>query len=199
MAGGYVTGDVLPLSEVNEKPRASLLQEDAVPYPIPLSAFRWADGLIPETTGAAGKPKLSMGGYGSGTGIFIGEDAQAALKTETLFFDFAIPECYVASETVIIDVTARFNDAGTNTEATKTIDMQCYEIAEAGTAGSDICATAIQTLTAAMASYSFTITDAGLAPGDLLRVFIQCKLQGDSNGALTIEVGGATVNLDIRG
>jgi len=175
-----------------------MLQEDAVPYLIPLSAFRWADGSIPNITGAAGNPALVMGGYGSGTGILQGEDAQAGLKTETVYFDFAIPECYVASETVIIDVTARFNDAGTNTEATKTIDMQAYEIAEAGTAGSDICATAIQTLTAAMASYSFTITDSGLSAGDLLRVFVQCKLQGDSNGALKVEIGGATVNLDIK-
>uniref|UniRef100_A0A6M3ILY7 Uncharacterized protein n=1 Tax=viral metagenome TaxID=1070528 RepID=A0A6M3ILY7_9ZZZZ len=195
----YVTGDVLPLSEVNSKPRANFAQEDTVPYLIPLTAFRWADGSIPNTTGAAGNPKLVMGGYGSGTGIFQGEDAQAALKTETLTFDFAIPECYVASETVAVAVYARFNDAGTNTESTKTIDLECYEVAGAGTAGSDLCATAIQTLTATMAAYSFTITDAGLSAGDLLRIFTQCKLQGDSNGALKVEVGGAIVYLDIKG
>jgi hypothetical protein len=194
----YVTGDVLPLSEVNTKPRANMIQEDAVPYLIPLFAVRYADGSIPDTTGAAGNPLISMGGYGSGTGIFQGEDAQAALKTETLCFDFALPECYVAAQTVTVNCTARFNDAGTNTESTKTIDCEVYEVAEAGTVGSDLCATAIQTLTDTMAQYAFTVTATGLAAGDLLRVFFQCKLQGDSNGALKVEFGGFSVDLDIK-
>jgi hypothetical protein len=195
----FATGDVLPASFLNAIPRANKLQEDAVSYPIPLTAFRWADGSIPDTTGAAGNPKLVMGGYGSGTGIFQGEDAQAALKTETLYFDFAIPECYVAAQTVTVKVSCRFNDAGTNTESTKTIDCEAYEIAEDGTAGSDICATAIQTITASMTSYSFTITATALAAGDMIRVFFQMKLQGDSNGVLKAELGGATVDLDIKG
>jgi len=195
----WATGDVLTAAFLNAVPRTNNVQEDSVKYPIPLTAVRWADGTIPDTTGAAGNPALVMGGYGSGTGLFLGEDAQAALKTETVYFDFSIPECYVASETVQVRTTARFNDAGTNSETTKTIDCETYEVAEAGTVGSDICATAIQTLTAAMAAYTFTVTDALLAPGDLIRVFFQAKLQGDSNGVLKVEFGGFTVLLDIKG
>ena len=195
----YAQGDVLPIAEVNSKPRANFLQEDAVPYPIPLTAFRWADGTIPDTTGAAGNPQIVMGGYGSGTGIFIGEDSQAAAKTETLFFDFAIPECYVAAQTVAVTVTARYADAGSNTMATKTIDCEAYKVAEAGTAGSDICATAIQTLTGAMAQYTFVITAATLSPGDMLRVFIQIITEGNNDDVVKAELGGASVQLDIKG
>ena len=195
----FATGDAIPVAWLNAVPRTNNQQENLKAYPVPLTSVRWADGTIPDTTGAAGNPALVMGGYGSGTGILLGEDAQAALKTETVYFDFSIPECYVASETAQVRSTARFNDAGTNSETTKTIDCEAYEVAEAGTAGSDICATAIQTLTAAMAAYTFTVTDAGLAPGDLLRVFFQAKLEGDSNGALKVEFGGFTVLLDIKG
>jgi len=195
----YVTGDVLPQSEVNSKPRANLLQEDAVTYPIPLIDFRWADGTIPDTTGAAGNPQIVIGGWGSGTGIFRGEDAQAAEKTETLFIDFAVPECYVASETITAKVSARYNDAGANTMATKTIDCEAYEIAQAGTAGSDLCATAAQTITGTMASYSFTITDASISPGDMLRVYFRIVVEGNSGGVVKAEFGGATIDLDIKG
>ncbi len=195
----YSQGDTLTVAVANAWPRTNMAQEDAVGYKVPLSDFRYADGSIPDTTGAAGNPKLVMGGYGSGTGIFQGEDAQAATKTETLYFDFRLPECYVAGQTVTVSFSARFNDAGTNTENPKTIDCEAYEIAEAGTAGSDICATAIQTMTASMASYSFTITPTGLSAGDLLRVFVQTALAGDSNGALKMELGGATMALDIKG
>jgi len=195
----FSTGDVLPVATVNAWPRSNMLQEDAILYPIPIFGFRWEDGNIPDTTGAAGKPALVMGGYGSGTGIFQGEDAQAALKTETLCFDFVLPECYVSGQTVTVTVSARYNDSGTNTISTKTIDCECYKIDEDGTADSDICATAVQTLSSSMESYSFDITATSLSAGNLLRVFIRTALQGDSNGVLKAEVGGATVELDIKG
>jgi len=195
----YVTGDALPLSEVNSKPRANLAQEDAVVYPIPLTAFRWADGTVPNTTGAAGNPQIVMGGYGSGTGIFRGEDAQEAEKTETVFFDFPIPECYVAAQTVTASVSCRYADAGSNTMSSKTVDCECYKIAEAGTAGSDLCATAIQTITGSMASYSFDVTATGLSAGNLLRMFFRVVVQGNSGGVVKAEIGGATIALDIKG
>lgn len=195
----FATGDALPASFLNAIPRANLAQESAVEYSIPLTSVRWEDGTIPDTTGAAGNPALVMGGYGSGTGIFQGEDAQAALKTERLAFDFSIPECYVSAGAFVVTVGARFYDAGTNTEATKQIDLEAYRIASYGTAGSDINSTAAQTLTASMAEYSFTITAATLTPGDLVRVFIETQLQGDSNGALKAEVGGMIVKIEVKG
>jgi len=196
----YAQGDVLPIAEDNSKPRANFLQENEVPYPIPLTAFRWADGTIPDTTGAAGNPQIVMGGYGSGTGIFIGEDSQAAAKTETLFFDFALPECYVAAQTVILAVTCRYNDAGTNTMATKTLTCEAYKIAEAGTAGSNLeGGSTVHYIDGTMSQYLTTLDSPTLSPGDLLRVYIQIITEGNSGGVVKAELGGASIWLDIKG
>ncbi|MDD5543889.1 MAG: hypothetical protein PHX83_12015 [Acidobacteriia bacterium] len=196
----YGTGDVLPLAEVNSKPRANLKQEDAISYPVPITAWVYADGDVLNTTGAAGDPQIVMGGYGSGTGVLRGQDAHGTTKTETVCFAFRVPECYVAAETITLSVTARYSDTGTGTMSAKSIDCECYEIAEAGTAGSDICATAAQTLTTSMAAFSFTITASGVSPGDLLRFFVRTVLtESGGTGAQKAEIGGATVKLDIKG
>ena len=82
----------------------------------------------------------------------------------------------------------------------KTIDCEVYEIAEAGTAGSDICSTAAQNLTTSMAQYTFVVTDTDLVRGDLLRVFIRTVItESGGTGAQKAEIGGASVIMDIRG
>jgi hypothetical protein len=196
----YVTGDVLPLAEVNTKPRANMAQEDAIAYPVPITAWVYADGDVLNTTGAAGDPQIVMGGWGSGTGILRGQDAHGTTKTETVCFDFAVPECYVAAETVSLTVTARYSDSGTGTMSAKTIDAEVYEIAEAGTASSDLCTTAAQTLTTSMAQYTFAITSSAIAAGDILRVLLRIVLtESGGSGAQKAEFGGASIKLDIKG
>lgn len=196
----FATGDQLTAAWMNAIPRTNFLQEDLAAYRVLLSAFRYADGSIPDTTGAAGNPKIIMGGYGSGTGKFEGEDAHGATKTETLCFDAILPPEYVAGETVTLTVTCRYSDSGTGSMSTKTIDAEAYEIAEAGTAGSDICATAAQNITTSMAQYSFTITPTNLTAGDTLRVFLRIVLtESGGSGAQRAEFGGATIKADIKG
>jgi len=195
----FNTGDEISAAFLNAIPRGNLEQEDLVNYPIQITAWRWADGSIPDTTGAAGNPAILMGGWGSGTGIFQGEDAQAGAKTETMFFDFPVPECYVDGETITLSVSARYNDAGTNSMGTKSIDVEAYEIAEAGTAGSDINNTAAQTLTGSMAAYSWTILPTNVGAGDMIRIYVRTVIQGDNNGAVKMELGGATVKIDLKG
>ncbi len=195
----HATGDVLTVAEVDTQPRTNHLQEDAINFPIPISQWTWADGDKPNTTGAAGDPKLVMGGYGSGTGYFQGEDAHATTKTETLCLTFAVPECYVAAETITLSVTARYYDTATGTMSAKTIDCEVYEVAEAGTASADLCTTAAQTLTTSMAAYSFAITSAAVSPGDILRAFFRIVLtESGGTGAQKAEFGGATFKLDIK-
>jgi len=169
-------------------------------YPVPLSDIRYADGDVANATGAAGDPKLIMGGYGSGTGILQGEDAHGTTKTETVFFDFPVPECYDDDNDIKVTVSARINDSGSGTMSVKTIDCEVYKVAEAGTAGSDICATAAQTLTTVMTQFTFVVTDTGLVRGDMLRVFIRTVItESGGSGAQKAEIGGASVQVDIRG
>ena len=196
----YVTGNVLPEAELNSKPRANLALESAVIYPAPLLWWTWADGSKPDTTGATGNPKIIMGGYSSGTGIFQGQDAHGTTKTETLALAFPLPECYVAAGNVTLTATARYNDSAAGTITVKTLAAKVYKVSEDGTAGADINSTAPQTLTGTMAQYSFTITPATLSPGNLLRIYLQIVLTvTGGTGAQKAEFGGASLKLDIKG
>lgn len=169
-------------------------------YPVPITSMRYADGTTVNATGAAGNPKLVMGGWGSGAGILQGEDAHGTTKTETVVLDFPVPECYDDDNDIKITVTARVNDSDAGTMSTKTIDCECYKVAEAGTAGSDLCTTDAQNLTTSMAQYTFVITDAAVIRGDLLRVLLRTVItESGGTGAQKAEIGGATVTMDIRG
>jgi|GEM_PF-5319255 len=169
-------------------------------YPVSICHLRYANGTVLDATGAAGNPKLIMGGWGSGTGVLLGEDAHGTTKTETVVALVPLPECYDDGNDVRVTITARVNDSGAGTMSVKTIDCEAYKIAEAGTAGSDLCATAVQNLTTIMAQYTFVITAASLVRGDLLRIFIRTVItESGGTGAQKAEIGGVSVQMDIRG
>ena len=169
-------------------------------FPVPLCSLRYADGSTVNPTGAAGKPKLVMGGWGSGTGILQGEDAHGTTKTETVCLEFAIPESYDDGQDFKITVSARVNDSGAGTMSVKTVDCEAYEVIEAGAAGADLCETAAQTLTTSMLQYTFVITAANLVRGDMIRAFIRIVItESGGTGAQKAEIGGITVQCDIRG
>ncbi len=162
--------------------------------------MRYADGDPVNATGAAGDPKFISGGWGNASGILQGEDAHGTTKTETVFADFAIPESYDDGEDIQIAVTARVNDSGAGTMSVKSIDVQAFKIAQAGSAGADICATDAQTITGNMVEYTFELTASGISRGDLLRIFFRIVItESGGTGAQKAEIGGADALLDIRG
>ncbi len=168
-------------------------------FPVLLQDFRYTDGLPPAVAAAAGKPGIKMGGPGVGTGYFQGELVKAATKTERLAIDLRVPECYDDGQDLQVGITCRLNLSG-GTVSVKTIDMECYKAVDAGTAGSDLCATAVQTMTTSMAEYIFVITPTGLVRGDRLRVILTTVVTETANaGTQYAEVGGACFLCDIRG
>jgi hypothetical protein len=196
----FATGDPITAAFLNAIPRGNLLQEDLVIFPVPLLGWRYANGNTLDATGAAGNPKIIMGGWGSGTGILEGQDAHGTTKTETVQFAFALPSNYVAGSAIALHASGRFSDTGTGTLSVKTIDAEVYKIAQAGTAGSDICATAAQTITTTMADYTFTITPTGLVAGDVLRVLLRIVLtESGGTGAQKAEFGGSSLYLSVQG
>ena len=196
----FVTGDVLTASFMNAMTRMNLAQEDLALEPIPIMGWRYASGNTVDATGAAGNPKIIPGGWGSGTLKLEGQDAHGATKTETVQFEVTLPDSYVAGETVTLSVSGRFSDTGTGTMSAKSIDVEAYEVAEAGTAGADICATAAQTLTTSMAAYAFTLTPTALIAGDKINIFARIVLtESGGTGAQKAEFGGATLKRDIKG
>jgi hypothetical protein len=196
----FVAGDPLSAAFMNAMKRGNQEQIALQPFPVPLCGLRYADGNTVNATGAAGNPKLVMGGWGSGKGILQGEDAHGTTKTETVCFEFAIPESYDDAQDVKLTVSARVNDSGAGTMSVKTIDVEAYEVAEAGTAGSDLCATAAQDLTTSMAQYTFVITATGLVRGDMLRILVRTVItESGGTGAQKAEIGGVSLLADIKG
>lgn len=192
--------DVISTAFMNAIKRGNQEQIALQIFPVPVHAMRYANGNTVDATGAAGNPQLVMGGWGSGTGILRGQDAHGTTKTETVAFGFPLPECYDDGQDIKVTVTARVYDTAVGTMSVKTIDCEAYEIAEAGTAGADICATAVQNLTTSMAQYTFVITATGLVRGDLLRILVRTVItESGGSGAQKAEIGGASVQIDVKG
>ncbi len=162
---------------------------------------RNVDGTVLDAAGGAGLFSISAGGYGTGTLILKGENTNSNTKTESLCFEFMLPEDYIADADVKLRVRAKYDDSA-GTVGTKTLDAEVYELDDDGAVGSDIQATAIQTLTNSFADYDFTITDTGLAAGDRLMVLIEGVLQETAGGGnIWIEIGSIEVQYDraVRG
>ena len=104
-------------------PRSKLAQDVYATYRRPLSLCRQADGTAMPATAAGGSFGIDSGGWGSGTLLLKGEEANSNQKTDTLLLEFCLPPEYVAGAAVKVDLTARYNTAGSPTLTTKTIDL----------------------------------------------------------------------------
>ncbi|MCE5280083.1 MAG: hypothetical protein ABFD92_09185 [Planctomycetaceae bacterium] len=154
------------------------------------------DGTVMDATGGAGLFKRVLGGWGSGTFVLQGEDAQGNTKTDTLAAVVQLPASYIADADVKINVRAKYAGAGT-AGASKTIDAEVYELSVDGAVGADLCATAAITLTGSFADCTFTITDAGLVAGDRLMVLIRTVLQETGGAsALAAQIGSIALQYD---
>ncbi|MCE5277204.1 MAG: hypothetical protein ABFD92_16875 [Planctomycetaceae bacterium] len=154
------------------------------------------DGTVMDATGGAGLFKRVLGGWGSGTFVLQGEDAQGNTKTDTLAAVVQLPADYIADADVKINVRAKYAGAGT-AGASKTIDAEVYELSVDGAVGADLCATAAITLTGSFADCTFTITDAGLVAGDRLMVLIRTVLQETGGAsALAAQIGSIALQYD---
>jgi hypothetical protein len=149
---------------------------------------------------AAGTPAgafgLTYGTSGSASPKLVGEAANGDSKTDKARFLFTLPTEYAAGGTVTLRVKCRMTG---NVATAQTIDATCFKgDGEAGV-GSDICATAAQTITDAFADYNFTITPTGLAAGDLLDIELT-GVANDTGGTSNklLEIGNVQVLLTVK-
>ena len=204
-AGTYGTGDVTDyrgralFRPAGGLARAQLAAEALARYQIPLTGLRNEDGSVVDATGGNGLFSVFAGGWGTGTLLLYGEAAQNGTETSGFCFEFILPPEYVADADVTLVLHARYTASG-GTPGTTEIDAEVYELDDAGTPGSDLCATACQSLTASFADYTFTITDADLTPGDRLLVIVRTTIQETADGGtITPEIGSVELQLDVRG
>lgn len=180
--------------------RSQLTQDDLQPYVIPLAAMQ-ATGTGAQLGSSAGTPSgalgLTIGTHGSASPKLVGEAASGNSKTNKCRFQFPLPPEYVSGETITLRVRGKMTG---DVQVAQTVDATCYKHDEAAGVGSDLCATAAQSLTTSAANYDFTITPTGLAAGDTLDIELT-TVANDTGGTANklAEIYRVALLLDIKG
>jgi len=180
--------------------RSKMAEEEQAVYRIPLQDCRSNTGLVLNATGGDTLFSIANGGYGVGTLTLKAEEALSETETTTLCFEFALPPEYMAAGTAKIAIECKVDSSGAGNASVETIDCEVWELADAGTVGSDLVSTTIQTITTdAFATYTFTINAGGLVAGDKILVFVRTAITEDAGTAVYAVIGNIEVRLDIKG
>lgn len=201
-----VVSGSLTVSEdgVSAQTRDTILKQDTnVRFPIPLHEFRVWDAVATSLSGTPASDDLGLT-----TGTFASAAMRMSagdLKTAGATTRYArhpqviVPECYDAAETFTIIVSCGMETTVADTSCT--IDVEVCKLDKDGSVGSDICATAAQSMNSlTFADKTFTITATTLSPGDVLdlRVTITCT-DAASGTAVTPAIASIDVACDIKG
>jgi hypothetical protein len=180
--------------------RSVLTQDAAVPYSVPLTRLGVTATLAALGTAAgtpAGALGITAGSFGTNSPLLVGEAANANAKTDYARFLFTLPAEYDPGQAVTLRVAAKRTGA---LQVGGTVDASVYKSDNAGGIGADLCATNVQTVTAAFANYDFTITPTGLVPGDVLDV--QLTVVADDTGGTNnklVQIGAVQMLLAVKG
>ncbi len=198
-------GDIVEMvpspSYLGEVVRASLDQEDLVPYTIPLTSLRVHDALQTNLPGTAAADDMAIitGTPGTNAPTLQGVDFGGTSTDEKGSFEFVLPAEYVAGETITCRLLAAM--LTTISDGTATVDVEAWKVAATGLVGSDLCATAAQSINSLTpANKDFTITPTGLVAGD--KLMIRLAFGGSDTGNLGVMIP-AILNvqmlLDVKG
>ncbi len=194
--GAIVNADIAAAADFA---RSKLAQESLVLYKVPLTAFLAMDGA-------------ALGITEDGTDLFrtvssnlvtlFGRTPTTTTESAKATAQFRLPPEYVADEDVSLVVTAQFIDgAGVDSGRASFVDVAVYRQAD-GAIGSDLSTTtAAQTITAddTYQTKTFVITDASLAPGDIINIVLEVSATSDDGNPTQVQVGEVSVGLDIKG
>lgn len=200
-----VIGGTLRIKDtgISKQTRGSLLvQEDLARFPVLLSALRVWDAFQTNLPGTAATDDLAVigGTFASAPPTVQAGDLKAAgATTRYARFLVAVPECFVAGETLNLVFSAGMTTTVADTSCT--LDLQAYRLDKDGGIGSDLCLTAATTINStSFADKSFSLDPATLAPGDVL----DCRIAIACNDAATVTaviptVASIDVACDIKG
>jgi hypothetical protein len=152
------------ISGVEATARAVLKQQDGQVYPIDPTSMRiWNSGAVLPNTAAADDLGLISGTFGTNVWTLqtIDQDDSSAATSAYARFQFSMPPEYVAGETVELRIKGGM--ITTVADTTATVDAVIYEYgADGAKSGSDLCATAAQTINTLISSSvttnTFTVT-----------------------------------------
>ncbi len=186
----------------NDLARSKNLQEDATIYRIPLQNCRSNTGLVLDATGGDTLFSIVNGGFGVGTLTLKGEEAISEIETTTLCFEIAVPPEYVAGEIIDVVVEVKVDESGAGNAVTETVEIEAYELANAGTVGGNLVAGGAQDLSGGGDGFqqkTFIVSPAGVAPGDKLMIYLQTVVEEDNGTAIFAVIGNIDTGLDIKG
>lgn len=179
-----------------------LTQDANARFPVPWDSLRvWdAYGTNLPATAAADDLALVGGTFGAAPPMIQAGDCKAAgAVTRYARFQAIVPECYEAGETLSLILSAGMKTTVADTSCT--VDAEVYHCDKAGAIGSDICATAAQSINSLVFSdKTFVITSVGIVAGDILdvRIKIACTDAATAT-AVTPTIAGLDLAADIKG
>lgn len=193
-----------PLTVLGTKPgyERSELTQATERFKIPLESFRIHDAFQTTLPGTSSGNDLALvgGTFGTNSPSLQTADLKAAGSTTNYArVTFNLPECYVTGQTVQVRIWGGMITHIADTAAT--VDVEAYRSGDDTTIGSDLCATAAQSLNSLTVSYKdFTITSASLAPGDTLDIRIALLVNDGANVSAVIGlIGGVELLLGSKG
>lgn len=183
------------------RPRTeSALEEDAV-FPIPpASWFVWDSGQPLPATAASDDLAHDPGTFGTSTPAISAGDVKTLTATRRARTTIQLPAEYAAAGSVTIRLSSGMLTTVAGTSCT--VDLEVFKLNREGiVSGSDICATAAQSINSlTFADRDFTITATTLEPGDILDVRLTiASVDGATGTAVKPTIGAAELLCDIRG
>jgi hypothetical protein len=182
--------------------RAQLTQDDLAAYVIDLvSQMRVHDARQTNLPGTAANDDMGLitGTPGTDAPTLQGVDFGGTTTDEKAAFTFVLPPEYVAGESITLRVRAAM--LTTVSDGTATVDAEVFKENGDGGVGSDICATAAQSINSLTpANKDFTITPTGLVAGDVLQVRLSFVGSDTGNvGVMIPEISKVSMLLDVKG
>lgn len=179
-----------------------LVQDDNKRFPIRLTDFRIWDAVQTPLTGTAGTDDLALVGGTWGTNpmrIQAGDLKAAGATTRYARAEVVVPECYVAAQTLTINLYGYMTT--TVADNSCTVDIEAYRRDKSGGISADLCTTLAQSINSLTAAEkTFVITETTFGPGDVLeiRIAIACNDAATAT-AVTPTLSAVDLVCDIKG
>ncbi len=163
---------------------------------VPLDRLRGGTGLVTTATPA---DTVWAESISSDVNLLVTVTADSATKTAIGRFPWRVPDHWVPSQTLVVDVRVKLKSvAGTGvTNNGSTIDVTCFKQVD-GAVGSDLCTTNAATFAALDTWYtkSFTIDVTTVRAGDILNFSINASVveSNAGNGTLAMHLESITLN-----
>jgi len=196
-----ITGNLQVDGTLPPRGRSTLQQDPNAVFAVPLVGLRVWDALATNlpATPAADDLGLVGGTFGSAAPKVSTGDVKAGGCTRYARCQFQLPVEYDAGNTVTLRLHAGMTT--TVADGSATVDIECYKSNREAGVGSDLCATAAQSINSlTFSDKDFAITPTGLTAGDVLDIRLTLAVADTATGTAVIaDIGAIEMLVDIKG